>query len=524
MIAPLSRSLRDGMAAALARDFEAAYTLLQQATTESPTDLGAWLWRAVASPSPADAVSCLRRVLAFEPTHAQAQQALARLLVAEATAAAGTGQQAQAVMLAREAADLAPDFDAAWVGVATISTDPDERLDALRRANDLAPDVTKTRMLLRDALLLSGVTAVAVDPDRARERFREAAAIDPTDPRVWQALARVARSAGESLDALRELARMAPDRPGVRAVLKKALAADAESLAASGAFADAAARWREASALDGSDAAVWLGLAGTTTDGDEARRALDAARRAGSTDPRLDVLSAQWAGGFGEPAPQATARVEPEYTPVAPMEVPSPALRPVVAEFASHPPAMPAMVPAMAPPIAPATVPAMASEMAPEMAQATAPAFGGNGSADTPAPAGSGRTVMIVDDSPTVRKILSHDAGASRVQRPVGGRRRSRVAHARRRVPNLILLDISMPKLDGYEVCKRIKANARTAHVPVVMLSGKDAFFDKVKGRMAGATEYLTKPFATPAVLAVIGRQFEEATGARTWLKAISSI
>ena len=71
------------------------------------------------------------------------------------------------------------------------------------------------------------------------------------------------------------------------------------------------------------------------------------------------------------------------------------------------------------------------------------------------------------------------------------------------------MLDISMPKLDGYEVCKRIKANARTAHVPVVMLSGKDAFFDKVKGRMAGATEYLTKPFQTAAVLAVIGRQFE---------------
>jgi twitching motility two-component system response regulator PilG len=78
----------------------------------------------------------------------------------------------------------------------------------------------------------------------------------------------------------------------------------------------------------------------------------------------------------------------------------------------------------------------------------------------------------------------------------------------------LILLDISMPKLDGYEVCKRVKADARTAHVPVVMLSGKDAFFDKVKGRMAGATEYLTKPFATPAVLAAVGRMFEPETGA----------
>ena len=71
-------------------------------------------------------------------------------------------------------------------------------------------------------------------------------------------------------------------------------------------------------------------------------------------------------------------------------------------------------------------------------------------------------------------------------------------------VPDLILLDITMPKLDGYEVCKQIKKNARTAHVPVVMLSGKDGFFDKVKGRVAGATEYLTKPFQAAAVLEVI--------------------
>jgi twitching motility two-component system response regulator PilG len=73
-------------------------------------------------------------------------------------------------------------------------------------------------------------------------------------------------------------------------------------------------------------------------------------------------------------------------------------------------------------------------------------------------------------------------------------------------VPDLILLDITMPKLDGYEVCKRIRKDPRTARVPVVMLSGKDGFFDKVKGRMAGATEYLTKPFQAPAVLAVIAR------------------
>jgi twitching motility two-component system response regulator PilG len=124
-------------------------------------------------------------------------------------------------------------------------------------------------------------------------------------------------------------------------------------------------------------------------------------------------------------------------------------------------------------------------------------------------PGSAGRTVLVVDDSPTVRKILSltlERAGYTVVSAPDG---EAALVSLDGLVPDLIMLDISMPKLDGYEVCKRIKANARTAHVPVVMLSGKDAFFDKVKGRMAGATEYLTKPFQTAAVLAVIGRQFE---------------
>ena len=111
---------------------------------------------------------------------------------------------------------------------------------------------------------------------------------------------------------------------------------------------------------------------------------------------------------------------------------------------------------------------------------------------------------MVVDDSPTIRKILGltlERAGYTVVAEPDGESAIERLVQV---VPDLILLDIAMPKLDGYDVCKRIKQDPRTAGVPVVMLSGKGAFFDKVKGHMAGATEYLTKPFETPAVLAVV--------------------
>jgi twitching motility two-component system response regulator PilG len=156
-----------------------------------------------------------------------------------------------------------------------------------------------------------------------------------------------------------------------------------------------------------------------------------------------------------------------------------------VAEVAPIP-AAPALVP---PPLVPA---------------AAAPAALAATVVEGPASDTSRRTVMVVDDSPTIRQILGltlERAGYTVVAAPDG---EAAIERLTQMIPDLILLDIAMPKLDGYEVCKRIKLDPRTAGVPVVMLSGKGAFFDKVKGHMAGATEYLTKPFETPAVLAVV--------------------
>jgi twitching motility two-component system response regulator PilG len=121
-----------------------------------------------------------------------------------------------------------------------------------------------------------------------------------------------------------------------------------------------------------------------------------------------------------------------------------------------------------------------------------------------PSSAPSARTVMVVDDSPTIRKILSltlEHAGYAVVAEADG---ESALQRLDAQLPDVILLDIAMPGIDGYETCKRIKGDARTAHVPILMLSGKDALFDKVKGHMAGATEYLTKPFESATVLAAV--------------------
>jgi twitching motility two-component system response regulator PilG len=72
--------------------------------------------------------------------------------------------------------------------------------------------------------------------------------------------------------------------------------------------------------------------------------------------------------------------------------------------------------------------------------------------------------------------------------------------------PDLILLDIIMPHLDGYQVCSLIKKNPHYKHVPVVMLSGKDGFFDKVRGRLAGSIDYITKPFQPHVVTETVDK------------------
>jgi CheY-like chemotaxis protein len=111
-----------------------------------------------------------------------------------------------------------------------------------------------------------------------------------------------------------------------------------------------------------------------------------------------------------------------------------------------------------------------------------------------------GRTIMVVDDSPTVRKLISSklERHGHTVVSAIDGM--DALAKINEVTPDLILLDITMPKLDGYQVCKLIRNNDATKGVPVIMISGKDGFFDKVRGKMAGSNGFISKPFG-PEIL-----------------------
>jgi twitching motility two-component system response regulator PilG len=362
MTPPIEGRLRDGIAAARAQRLDDARALLQQAVDADPDNPLAWFWLAVVASNAEAAASHLRRVIALEPSHVAAREALAKLLVAQA--------------------------------------------DRMREA--------------------------------ACRLYREAAAIGPHDVTIWRAVLQLAGTPGEALAAVRDVLAVAPDFPEGRTFLHDALSADARAHAAAGDRAAARERWHEVTTLDDRNIEAWIGLATSTDDEAQAQHA----RARIST--LVDDASASRSTG-------AAARED-----------------------------------------------------------ACAEANASTGHVARPSLAPASRVVMVVDDSPTIRKILSltlEDAGYSVIAEADGESALERLADV---LPDVILLDIAMPGIDGYETCKRIRVDSRTTHLPILMLSGKDALFDKVKGHMAGATEYLTKPFEAATVLAAVGSACSE--------------
>ena len=80
------------------------------------------------------------------------------------------------------------------------------------------------------------------------------------------------------------------------------------------------------------------------------------------------------------------------------------------------------------------------------------------------------------------------------------------------RQPDLILLDINMPKLDGFQLCRLVKKHAATRHIPVLMLSGKQDATDRAKGQLVGCSAYFTKPFDPDQIVAAITQQLATRT------------
>ena len=115
--------------------------------------------------------------------------------------------------------------------------------------------------------------------------------------------------------------------------------------------------------------------------------------------------------------------------------------------------------------------------------------------------------VLSVDDSPVVQTMLKRAlSDRYEVLLANNGMDALKVLNSSKKRIELVLLDVTMPDIDGIELCRTIRRFKKFQHLPVIMLTAKDGMFDKVKGKFAGSTEYLTKPVDKDELLTTIGK------------------
>ena len=119
--------------------------------------------------------------------------------------------------------------------------------------------------------------------------------------------------------------------------------------------------------------------------------------------------------------------------------------------------------------------------------------------------------VLVIDDSNTIRRsaeLFLRQAGYDVILAEDGFDALAKISDYR---PQVIFVDIMMPRLDGYQTCALIKQNPNLKSTPVIMLSSKDGVFDRARGRLAGSDRYLTKPFTKEGLIEAVNQYVKTA-------------
>ena len=114
--------------------------------------------------------------------------------------------------------------------------------------------------------------------------------------------------------------------------------------------------------------------------------------------------------------------------------------------------------------------------------------------------------VLIVEDEDSIRETMRFALEQSRYECLLARDGAEALAVARAAVPDLILLDIMLPKLNGYQVCRLLKRDSRFSAIPIVMVTARTQERDYAQGKESGADDYITKPFELPDILQVVER------------------
>lgn len=105
------------------------------------------------------------------------------------------------------------------------------------------------------------------------------------------------------------------------------------------------------------------------------------------------------------------------------------------------------------------------------------------------------KKILIADDEKDIRVLVSQILGEEKYKLYFASNGREAIDSVTANKPDLLILDLMMPEIDGVEVCKRLKQNKDTKKIPIIMLTAKTSVADKIEGFVTGAEEYITKPF-----------------------------
>jgi DNA-binding response OmpR family regulator len=121
--------------------------------------------------------------------------------------------------------------------------------------------------------------------------------------------------------------------------------------------------------------------------------------------------------------------------------------------------------------------------------------------------------ILVVDDEPDLLELVKHQLGKEHYEVTTAQDGEVALAQARRQPPDLVVLDLMLPGIDGLEVCRRLKADPRTMHVPIIMLTAKGEESDAVIGLAQGADDYVRKPFGAKELCARIAARLRISRG-----------
>jgi two-component system phosphate regulon response regulator PhoB len=124
--------------------------------------------------------------------------------------------------------------------------------------------------------------------------------------------------------------------------------------------------------------------------------------------------------------------------------------------------------------------------------------------------------ILVVDDEPDVLDLVTYNLGQAGFQTETAADGAEALRKARSTTPDLILLDLMLPEMDGLEVCKLLRRDAKTSAIPIIMLTARASEIDRIVGLELGADDYVPKPFSPRELVLRVKKRLEQSTGVPT--------